>query len=189
MRAQIYLDMDGVVVDWIGGALAAHSRSFPILDVRWTIPAQLGFEGDNEREFWRPMETADFWANLAPLADGIRLYNKIVVRYGARALNILSSAKVRTSADGKIDWLRQNLPMHVDCAVFAHQKHRVAGPTKILIDDHDANVQQFVAAGGHALLVPRPWNERRAECNEQGEFDVYRLWRELTFTVDQINAT
>lgn len=50
-------------------------------------------------------------------------------------------------------------------------------------------MKPVIAAGGHALLVPRLWNERRAECNEQGEFDVYRLWRELTVTVDQINAT
>ena len=38
------------------------------------------------------------------------------------------------------------------------RKHFCARPDALLIDDSDHNVEAFLAHGGQAILVPRPWN-------------------------------
>ena len=38
------------------------------------------------------------------------------------------------------------------------QKHLLAGPNRILIDDNDRNIEAFRAAGGIGILFPQPWN-------------------------------
>ncbi len=37
-------------------------------------------------------------------------------------------------------------------------KSLLAGPYRILVDDHDENVRMFRALGGQAVLWPQPWN-------------------------------
>lgn len=182
----IYLDMDGVVADWVRGAMELHGQQLPIADVRWHIPVQMGFASEGGPAFWTPMENPHYWRNLSPLNDGMSLYARIVERLGAESLNILSSGRCRCSVDGKLDWLRRWMPNHVDCAVFAHRKERVAGPGKILVDDHETNVERFVAAGGAAVLIPRPWNYRRDECGWDGSFNVDDVWTELKRCVEGV---
>ncbi len=47
-------------------------------------------------------------------------------------------------------------------------KHFCSGPGRVLIDDSDKNVIEFLRSGGQAILVPRPWNMLRgmnaAQC-------------------------
>lgn len=188
MKARIYYDMDGVLVDWVRGGFALHGKSLPMADVRWHVPVQMGFASELDPAFWGPMENPDFWANLQPLADGMELYRRIVGRYGNESLNILSSARCRGSADGKIDWLRKHMPAHVDCAVFAHKKERVAATHTLLIDDYSKNTERFLAAGGKAVLIPRPWNDRRGECDSDGSFDVDYVFAEVVSKVSLIEG-
>ena len=188
MKARIYCDLDGVLVDWVRGAFALHNKSLPITEVRWHVPVQMGFASELGRDFWGPMENPDFWANLQPLADGMELYRRIVERYGNESLNILSSARCRGSADGKIDWLRKHMPTHVDCAVFAHKKERVASAHTLLIDDYDKNITRFIEAGGVAVTIPRPWNMDRTSCHEDGSFDVDEVWGRVQRAVEMIEG-
>ncbi len=179
MKVKFYLDMDGTATDWVRGSFALHGKSVPMPDVRWHVPVQMGFKSELDPAFWEPMENPHFWRNLDPLPDGMELYRRIVERFGNESLNILSSARCRGSADGKIDWLKKHMPAHVDCAVFAHKKERVASAHTILIDDHTVNLQRFCEAGGHTLTIPRPWNHLRAECGPDGSFDVDAVWGRL----------
>lgn len=189
MKTRIYLDLDGVAVDWVRGSFALHGKPVPMPDVRWHVPVQMGFASELDPAFWEPMENAHFWRNLDPLADGMELYRRIVERFGNESLNVLSSARCRCSADGKIDWLRKHMPAHVDCAVFAHKKERVAAAHTLLIDDYGKNISRFREAGGKVLLVPRPWNDRRDECGPDGSFDVDRVFAEVVSKVALIEES
>jgi hypothetical protein len=60
---------------------------------------------------------------------------------------------------GKLEWIHEHFPewMHRQYAITP-RKHLFARPNSLLIDDHGENAERFEAHGGHAILVPRPWN-------------------------------
>jgi hypothetical protein len=60
---------------------------------------------------------------------------------------------------GKLKWMREHLPekLHRNF-LLGPVKSFCACPEALLIDDNDANVQEFRDEGGQAILVPRPWN-------------------------------
>ena len=49
-------------------------------------------------------------------------------------------------------------------------KHLLAAPCKLLVDDFDGNVDGWVAAGGAAVIAPRPWNRFRPATGADGRF-------------------
>lgn len=183
MNRTIYLDMDGVVASFVEGALSLHGKTLPMAECRWNFMEQVGFAADDPA-FWGPIENPHFWRNLPTLADGMELYRLLTERYGDERLNVLSSAKARGSKDGKDEWLQCHMPRHVDCAVYAHRKERVASSSRVLVDDFESNVDKFVQADGVAVLVPRPWNRRRNECVDGWWFDVNQVFDEVVFATE-----
>lgn len=182
----ILFDMDGVLADFVGGALRAHGRE-PGVDlhraaVTWDFPAQVGFPlGAADPAFWQPLHDPDFWERLEPLADGLALFALAESAFGVGQIGLLSSGVCPGSCDGKRRWLRRHLPAYEKRVAFLHAKEMVAAPCKLLIDDHEPNADGFTAAGGRSLLVPRPWNRRRSEtCPHHATFDPSRLFDELT---------
>jgi len=61
---------------------------------------------------------------------------------------------------GKLEWIHDHFPewMHRQYAITP-RKHLFARPDSLLIDDYGENIERFEANGGHAITVPRPWNE------------------------------
>lgn len=173
MRRVVFFDMDGVLADFVGGALAAHGKSLPPAEVGWDFWAQVGLTAE---AFWAPLADPAFWAGLEPLADGLALLDATLSAVGPARVGLLSSGLCPGSCDGKRAWLRRHLPGLERRAVFCTEKALCAAPCKLLVDDHGANVDGFVGAGGRAVLVPRPWNDRRGECDPLGRFDPERLY-------------
>ena len=64
---------------------------------------------------------------------------------------------------GKLEWIHDHFPewMHRQYAITP-RKHLFARPDSLLIDDYSENIERFEAHGGHAITVPRPWNEHWA---------------------------
>lgn len=169
----IFFDMDGVIADFVGGSLRAHRKTLPHAECRWDFMTQVGFTGGGDPAFWEPLSNREFWAGLDPMSDWLELFGLAVERWGAGRVAILSSGLCPGSVDGKRDWLKRHLPgFDVKQAVFATRKGLVAGPGKVLVDDHDANVDEFIAAGGEATIVPRPWNRLTRWTGVGGRFDV-----------------
>lgn len=176
----VFFDMDGVLADFVGGTFRVHGKSIPIKDVVWDYPKDLGFPlGSADPAFWAPLGNARFWENLEPLWDGMRLFQEVANEIGPARIGILSSGLCPGSCDGKRAWLAKHLPGYEKQAVFSHNKRLVGGPGKILIDDHDPNVDGFRAAGGRAVLIPRPWNSAAAESDELGNFGVESVFSRL----------
>ena len=70
-----------------------------------------------------------------------------------------SPTKCPESLAGKLEWIHGHFPewMHRQYAITP-RKHLFARADSLLIDDHSENIERFEAHGGHAILVPRPWN-------------------------------
>lgn len=151
-----YLDMDGVLVDFVSGALALHRSDLPYEEVAWELDKQLGMEPE---QFWGPMDR-DFWANLSWTPEGKYLLQGIEKRFGNRVAIATSPGDERCML-GKLDWLRRELPQYVKRTFFGQDKSLLAGWGRILVDDCDGHVAPFHEQGGQAILFPRPWNRRR----------------------------
>ena len=172
---RVLLDLDGVLVDFVGPSLALHGKSIPPADVRWNFPQQVGIP---EPEFWRPLGF-DFWSNLPWTTEGKQLLHG--VRLSALSYGYITSpCGTEGCVEGKRAWARKNLPCKGSLMLVGGAKHLLAHPNALLIDDHDANVEKFREHGGKAILVPRPWNARKDECNADGTFDVDELLRSVT---------
>lgn len=170
------VDLDGVIVDFVAGALAVHGATLPLREVRWNFYEQIGLDA---KTFYAPMGRK-FWATLPWTREGQELWHRLTRRHGHDAIAICTSPAPNDGCiDGKLDWLRVNMPSHARRFVVTPEKCFAASPTTLLIDDNDNNVEAFRAAGGLAVLVPRPWNVRRDECDADGGFDVASIVAEV----------
>ena len=159
---RVLLDMDGVLSDmttpiqemynlgpWPPGAGYEIQTVYPQLTM-------------SANKFWQSFDSEDFWAHLPWTHDG-KIILKMVERH-FKEINICTSPTLNPyCASGKIRWINNNIPLYRRRFFIGPQKWHLASPGHLLIDDHDKNVKLFREKGGHAILVPRPWNSLHAE--------------------------
>lgn len=176
----IYIDMDGVLADFVRGSLRLHN-------IKFTEEQYNSFGWDYFKEFnltWQEFfklidYNAEFWANLDPIPEGIYIAKTLIARFGVEKVGILSSGKSPHSTDGKRAWLRKYLPELEAGATFCCEKWRHARLGAILIDDYEKNINEFRGHGGSAWYFPQPWNK------EQLRFDGPNFVYDLTNAVTQ----
>ncbi len=183
-----YLDMDGVLVDFVGGALAVHGEELPAADVRWGFPGQIGFSGVNDPLFWEKMGFS-FWSSLSWTREGQALLHGLERMFGENIVVMTSPCDTPGSVEGKVAWIKRELPAYRRRFFVGPPKHLAAGPGKLLVDDHDGNVDKFHAAGGNVVLVPRPWNRRAAESDKDGGFSVAQVLSDVRASLVGIPLT
>lgn len=161
---KVFVDMDGVLVDFIKPAMARHQIKYD------TYPSQVGWDiieacnillpgsGMTGNKFWRAFDE-DFWSNLPKTEHCDRLLRTVEGYVGQDNVCLLTSGMWPEAAAGKTRWVADNLPdRYRKQLLIGHSKHFVANSDSLLIDDSDLNVDAFRANGGNAILVPRPWN-------------------------------
>lgn len=155
-RSKILLDMDGVLVNFIAGALKVHNGHIPYSEIIWNFFTQLGIP---EEEFWKPCGR-EFWGNLEWHAGGRELIQELMNTYGVDRIALCtSSCDTDGCIDGKMDWIRREVPFLRRNFMITPIK-QFAAKGNILIDDSPENCKKFQAAGGQTVLVPQPWNNR-----------------------------
>ena len=184
MSITVFFDLDGVLANFVGGALRLHNRDHdvPVESCRWNFMTQLGFTGENDPAFWAPLGF-DFWAGLSPYSDGMALLRATEQRFakdGVGEIGLLTSpCDTPGCVDGKRAWVAKHLPSYRRKLFVGSAKQLFAGPGKLLIDDHDSNVNAFEAAGGRAVQPPRPWNRHRETSLAGGLFDVPAVYSQV----------
>lgn len=162
MRQQILLDMDGVLVDFLSGALIELNRAY---NKDWTIETyaekfgQWGtydLYGITVKEFWDTIHSNPyFWIDLKPMPWYKELYD-LLSELGD--VTILTTPSLDPAcAMQKLQWLRKYLDIGSDAVFMGARKYLMAG-NGTLIDDYFKNVDSFRSAGGEAILVPSTWN-------------------------------
>lgn len=159
---KVFLDMDGVLVDFINGACRAHQVHNPYeRDPQqsagvWDIERLVGMSVD---EFWPPLGK-DFWANLNWMPDGQAILAAVEQKFGRDNICLLTSpCDTDGCADGKLAWIRRHLPEYRRRYFLGPPKEFAASANRILIDDSDHNCERFGDEGGSTILIPRPWNQ------------------------------
>lgn len=156
---KVYVDMDDVLRDFIGAAIACHGISKDeLLALRspgvWGLARTLGL---SEEDFWAPINAkgASYWADLIEhsWANDLLYALKFTMGY---PVTILSSPGSRTSGEylGKIMWSKKRFgPLYSELSIY-HNKFELAKPGRVLIDDSEQNVYKFNTEGGHGILFP-----------------------------------
>lgn len=162
----IYLDLDGVLVDFMGGVArlagvdvepfysSRNTHWWGVMDI---LKEQTGRDWSKE-DFWGLIEDAghDFWAGLEKYPWADELYD--LCREMAPTVIMTSPGLHPSSASGKMEWIRDNL---TDVRRFAITpcKHHMSHPGALLIDDAPPNFKLFTEHGGVCYLFPQPWND------------------------------
>jgi len=134
--------------------------------------AMLGEPRYTPASFWASMPRA-IWVEVPESSFFLWLLEACADAVGRENVCIATSpTKCPESLAGKLEWIHNHFPpwMHRQFAITP-RKHLFARPDSLLIDDYSENVERFVAHGGHAILVPRPWNDNWAS-------DPYRYLEE-----------
>jgi FMN phosphatase YigB (HAD superfamily) len=157
-----FLDLDGCLVDFTAGVLRQFALPADTPITSWHFDRQLAARlGLSRESFWQALGE-DFWRCLPWMADGRQLLTEVEGTFGVANVFLLSSPCATYGCrEGKHQWVQKHLPNYVNRTFLGQAKYAFAASDKVLLDDNDDNVAQFRAAGGHAILVPRPWNQKR----------------------------
>ena len=148
----VFLDLDGVIVDFVKGACDYHGVADPYLDPKNHGKYDIHNMFDI-RNFYEPFNH-DFWAVLHWTPDAKQILGRIVRYVDESQITILTKPmNSRGAVEGKATWLRHNMPRIK--FLIGNDKASIAGPDKLLIDDYDKNIDDW---NGPKILVPRPWN-------------------------------
>jgi 5'(3')-deoxyribonucleotidase len=170
---KIFLDMDGVIVDFHLPALRMHGAD---LTSEYHYPDGFGWDivgatnyirdRDNprdpyalrvsEKDFWKALGF-QWWSSLKPY-PWAGLFIQELEKHGS--VRLATSAVTSECAAGKYAWVKKNLPQYLDKLHMGCCKSDFAQGGALLIDDRDKNCKDFIEEGGEAILVPRPWNKR-----------------------------
>lgn len=156
----IYVDMDGVVADFVGG-LWSRVPEWGLVEPN-TSRYDLGYED----AYWGYISsqidaTPDFWETLEPITEGVAMVRRLTdegIPWGF----LTNPGRTRTAPTGKMRWACDVMRLcNPDQVHIVHHKYRLALPGCLLVDDSMSNIAYWQQAAGHndsAWLVARPWN-------------------------------
>lgn len=168
----VFLDMDGVLADFVGGYCKLTGRDREELEERWLtehpgewmLPKVLGCSLE---EFWEPINKAgeEFWTGLEPTRHFWDIIDAVEICYSGDWFILSSPSRCHSSHSGKVKWLKNMFGSSFDRFMLTPHKELLAGPDRILIDDSDRNCDLFEAKGGRAYVFPTVGNSQFMNSN------------------------
>ena len=172
MKVQFYCDMDGVLVDFIAGAVKKMNEcvdlpSHPLRELAKEVRNAIGEAPITKehllrnnphapvvRKYMRPLLECDedFWTNLPWMPGGNLIWESIKEHNPIILTSPMDQNGCPESIFGKQKWIKRELGLDIsERVVFSHDKYEYAvkgGTIGILIDDYDKNVKLFEEHGG-----------------------------------------
>lgn len=185
---RIFLDVDGVLVDFVGGALKLFEAE-ALLETwpagEYDICKVLSVE---PAEFWAKitLQGPTWWLRLPSYPWAEKLYR---LAAAVASVSLLTTApRDPGSFTGKALWC-QNFLARINggepsaqrgFTITAEPKANFARPDILLIDDSDQQVRDFVVDAGRVLAFPQPWNRFHRHAVGPGrEAHVFEQLRSL----------
>jgi hypothetical protein len=175
---KLFLDMDGVLADFIGQVHATlkipyNIDRYPYELGRWDTLSVIANRSDGRftrKDVFAATDVHEFWEYMPWTYDGKTILKSIKRSVKSEERFICTSPMARPYAwSGKIAWLNKN-KIYNNIIIMSASKSLLAKHDCMLIDDKDSNVDEFIAAGGKAFLIPRPWNRRFAEWQRRYDY-------------------
>jgi hypothetical protein len=154
----VFLDMDGVLCDFIRAAHEVHGRGYVHSEYpkgAWEIADHWGIPVN---DFWAGIEAKyDFWESLEPY-PWLNEMLAIARQAGEKVKLLTSPSNSPLCYYGKRAWCDTHVPRDIEL-IICKSKALLATPNRLLIDDGDHNMKPWLAAQGDGILFPQPWNE------------------------------
>jgi 5'(3')-deoxyribonucleotidase len=193
MPVRIYVDMDGVLANFMHGALSLFGKESLLEKGAWPeaitdVTKAIGISGE---EFWAEVlhHGVGFWENLGRYG-WTKPFIKDLEKASGGEVYILSSPGhgllAGQAIHGKMIWLCKHLPKYgYEHFIFTREKYLLARPGAILIDDFSEAVDKFGEAGGYGILFRMPWNTKGASV-EGGKVECERVLKDVRKAVRQL---
>ena len=139
---KIYVDMDGVLSDW-EAQFKRYSGGIPVNTYDTLYGKKNRYKLVNKN-------SPGYYANMPWMKDGKLLYNFVK---GFPDVEILSHAPDNKSKIGKEEWLTdKDIKFKAHLVPNREDKAKFATSNSVLIDDREDVVNEFINAGGKAIL-------------------------------------
>ena len=168
MKPCILLDMDEVLVDFVGAACRVHGWAREEVEHRrkatnaWCITTLMGINPD---EFWEPINAAGekFWVEIEPLPWLTNLIAVVenIVRNNWFVITDPNYKLALHAPTGKLRLLHALLGSGFERIIMTPGKYLCANDHTTLIDDRETSVDNFITAGGNGILFPTVSNSER----------------------------
>ena len=152
---KIFLDIDGVLTDFVGHAVRKLNLNVDPTNCSWDFFAS----EMTPRQFWDSISLYGpcFWRNM-PTHEWAENLIDVVKSYDPEFTLLTSPANCSYSWSGKRLWIQETFGASFNRQIFTHDKHFCAAPGRVLIDDTEINCKRFADWGGQAILFPQSWN-------------------------------
>lgn len=170
----IFLDMDGVLVDWSKSVCDLVCLDYYAFTSYWEFnhkgnwnmaEVHSSYSGYNiTRSTYERVISSEgelFWENLDMFDYAKELVNTSIQLVGPENVMFLTSpmSNVSGCAQGKINWIKKYLGLwgyskYDRNFIITNHKHYLSKPNNILIDDSTDKVAGF----DNYIMVDRPWN-------------------------------
>jgi hypothetical protein len=180
----IYLDVDGVLVDCVGGIMRLFGVSpLAAREVSsWdgmpkVLTKYLKKEITDEMLWGRVAEAGEeFWINLewTPWGEGVL---RACLEAAPVMLMTATPGDERCESScvaGKVKWIRKALGTSEGRYAITTGKHHMAHPGALLIDDGEHNEKAFLKHKGQCLLFPMPWNRHKMWPTANGAVELIK---------------
>ncbi len=153
---KIYFDMDGVLADFKRGVKE-------LAGFRMSGADQDAVMKNEDDAMWEAVRGVDhFYDRLEPLPNGMKLFRFAQEKCPGNVEVLTGVPKpkrgILNAGEDKISWVKrilgEDVPVHI---VFKEEKKNFCkGKDYVLIDDRQANIEEWVEAGGTGILYKEP---------------------------------
>ena len=181
--SMIVCDLDGVLGDFTTAACKVHGKEGYVSD-KWNFFEDWGLTVD---QFWEPIHALgddfyEFYVKpypwMAPLLSNIDSVDDFIIMSHPAGEHPSEYSGKRVWVDKYVNkWFDRKVTL-----IVGGDKHLLAGPDRLLLDDNDKNVADFVKAKGYALLFPQRWNKHKADPSGllMGVYKGLNAWKAIS---------
>jgi hypothetical protein len=142
----LYLDMDGVLCDFVSSFIKDFSHWYPELNKNKEILKTL-----DKKECAKLINSIDGWYSKLPwMEEGKQLFNFCKTHFFTIKILTTPFDSVKTCRNDKLFWVKKHLGNYE--VIFTPHKEDYASKNSILIDDMEYNILPFIDKGGTGIL-------------------------------------
>jgi len=159
LQVQVYLDMDGVLVNMDKGFKEISGGLLP--EEIYDLPEFKGNKKAGQKKFWKIIDAVpNFWINLEPNPDAKVLWDFIRDNFKNPAPVILSAGQGADITQQKTAWIRKHIDPNVKVIIARSGPRKpeyildIPGRvTHVLVDDMQKNIDAWDNSALHRIAI------------------------------------